>query len=186
MPKLWTRPDRDSIRHGAVTAVLIGILLLLAAVALLAWPELTGTAVMTIIGAVLLIAGLVLLYGAWRLRDVSRALWLVALVPAVVVAAFGLVVLVWPDVVSDVVLIIVAIIAVLAGVVDIAMSLALARVVPWWWVRLLRGLLLAGAGVWALFNDVSGLAVLGAVVAIWAFVLGALSVASGILALRES
>lgn len=178
--------DRESLRRGGITAILLGILLLLSAVALLAWPELTGTVVMAIIGAVLLAAGLVLLYGAWRLRDVARALWLIALIPALVVAAFGLVVLVWPDVVGDVVLIVLAIIAVLAGLVDVVAASALLKLVPWWWLRLLRGLLLAGAGVWALFNDVSGLAVLGAFVALWAALLGVLSVASGIFALRDS
>lgn len=176
--------DRESLRSRGVTFVLWGVLLVVLGMALFAWPDLTGTTLMTIVGVFIAAAGSVLLYGAWRLRSAWGALWIVSLVPAVALIVLGVVVLTSPDLVSTLVLTIVAVLAVLAGLNDLAGALAIARVFGWWWLRLLRGVLLIGAGVWVIVGDVSGLAVLGVAAGIWALVLGALSVAWGVLTLK--
>ncbi|MCK8115382.1 HdeD family acid-resistance protein [Anaerosoma tenue] len=180
----WTT-DRESLRTRAVTFILWGVLLIVLGMALLAWPNLTGTVLMTIVGVFLAAAGAVLLYSAWRLRPVWGGLWVVSLVPAVALMVFGIVVLTSPDLVSTLVLTIVAVLAVIAGLNDLAGALAIARVFSWWWLRLLRGLLLIGAGVWVIVEDISGLAVVGVAAGAWSLVLGALSIVWGVLSVRD-
>jgi len=180
----WTT-DRESLRTRAVTFILWGVLLIVLGMALLAWPNLTGTVLMTIVGVFLTAAGAVLLYSAWRLRPVWGGLWVVSLVPAVALMVFGIVVLTSPDLVSTLVLTIVAVLAVIAGLNDLAGALAIARVFNWWWLRLLRGLLLVGAGVWVIVEDISGLAVVGVAAGAWSLVLGALSIVWGVLSVRD-
>lgn len=177
--------DRESLRTSAVTFILWGVLLIVLGMALLAWPDLTGTVLMTIVGVFLAAAGAVLMYSAWRLRPVWGDLWVVSLVPAVALMVFGAIVLISPDLVSTLVLTIVAVIAVIAGLNDLAGALAIARVFNWWWLRLLRGLLLIGAGVWVIAEDISGLAVVGVAAGAWSLVLGVLSIIWGVLSARH-
>ncbi len=176
--------DRDALRQRGWPTVLWGAVMLLFGVAVLAWPELSGTVLVALVGATILAVGLVLAYGAWRLREYAERLWVVSLVPALVVAAFGAVVLAFPDAVGTVLLVVVAALVILAGIGDIASSFALVPLVTWWWIRLLRGALLAGAGVWVVLSDVSGLAAIGVLVGVWAVLLSAITIAFGALALR--
>jgi len=180
----WTT-DREMLRTRAVTFILWGVLLIVLGMALLAWPNLTGTVLMTIAGVFLVAAGAMLMYSAWRLRPVWGELWVVSLVPAIALIVFGVVVLVSPELVSTLVVTIVAVLAVLAGLNDLAGALAIARVFNWWWLRLLRGLLLVGAGVWVIAEDISGLVVVGAAAGAWSLVLGVLSIIWGVLAARD-
>lgn len=176
--------DRAALRRRGWSFAMWGAALILFGVAVLAWPELTGTVLVALIGATILAVGLALVYGAWRLREVAERLWLVSLVPAVAVAVFGAIVLAFPDEVSAVLLVIVAALVIIAGVGDMAASFALASVVGWWWVRFLRGLLLVGAGVWVIFSDLSGLVAIGTLLGVWALLLGAITTAFSVLALR--
>lgn len=183
MASLWPR-GRESLHGSAVTCVLWGLLLLLFGAALITWPDRTGAVLVTLLGAFIAVAGIVLAFGALRLRRQGTRLWVLALVPAVAVVMFGSVVLLLPDLVSTVVLLIVAVLVVITGVADIIGSFAILAIAPWWWLRFLRGLVLAGSGLWVLTDNPSGLAAIGVLAAIWAFVLGALSLACGILAAR--
>lgn len=158
--------------------------MLLFGVAVLAWPEPTGTVLVTLIGAVILAVGFALTYGAWRLREVAERLWVVSLIPALIVTAFGLIVLAFPDEVGTVLLVVVAVFVIIAGIGDVASSFALIPMVGWWWVRLLRGALLVGAGAWLILSDISGLLAIGVLVGVWALLLGAITIAFGVLALR--
>ena len=176
--------DRDALRQRGWPTALWGAAMLLFGGAVLAWPELTGTVLVALIGATILAVGLVLVYGAWRLREFAERLWVVSLVPALVVAAFGAVVLAFPDAVGTVLLVVVAAFVIIAGLGDIASAFALVPIVGWWWVRLVRGALLVGAGVWVILSDLSGLVAIGVLVGAWALLLGAITVTFGVLALR--
>jgi uncharacterized membrane protein HdeD (DUF308 family) len=177
--------DRDALRQRGWTAVLWGLALLLFGAAVLAWPAMTGRVFVVLVGALILAAGLVLVYGAWRLREVAPVMWIAALVPALAVAVFGGVVLAAPDAVSAVLLVIVAVLAILAGIGDLASALALSRIISWWWLRLLRGALLVGVGAWLIFSDLPGLVAVGAAVGVWALLLGGISITFGVLAVRR-
>jgi uncharacterized membrane protein HdeD (DUF308 family) len=173
----------DVHRHGW-PFLLWGIVVALFGVAVLAWPQLTGKALVTLIGLVMLGVGLVAVYGAVRLRELGSGIWLIALVPALVVAAVGLVVLFAPEAVSKVVLVVVAVIALLAGIWDLVSGISLLSAVRWGWLRTLRGALLVLFGVWVILTPISGLAALGWVVGVLALALAGISIALGILALR--
>jgi uncharacterized membrane protein HdeD (DUF308 family) len=176
--------DSAAMQRRGWSFMATGAVLVLFGVAVLAWPELTGTVLVLLIGALILAAGLVLLWGSWRLREVVGQLWIASLLPALAVTVFGILVLAFPDAVSTVLLVIVAVLVVVAGLGALASAFALSAVFRWWWLRLLRGALLVGAGVWAIFSDLSGLVAIGAVLGVWSLVLGVITVAFGLLALR--
>lgn len=176
--------DRESLHRHGWAFVLWGAALLLFGIAILAWPGLTGAVLVALIGAMILAAGLVLMYGAWRLREFAERLWIAALVPALMVAVFGAVVLAFPDSVAAVLLVFVAVLVIIAGVGDLASAIALSPVVGWWWLRLLRGLLMVSAGVWAITSDLSGLVAIGWLLGAWALLIGAITIAFGVMALR--
>ena len=176
--------DRADLQQRGWSFVLWGLALVLFGVAVLAWPGLTGAVLVALIGAVILAVGLVLVHGAWRLREVAGGFWLAALVPALAVAVFGAVVLAFPDAVSAILLVIVALLVIIAGVGDIASAFTIASIIGWWWLRLLRGVLFVAAGVWMILSDLSGLVAIGALLGVWALLLGAITIAFGVLALR--
>ena len=176
--------DRDALQRRGWATILWGIVFVVFGIAVLAWPELSGTVLVVLIGATILAVGLALVYGAWRLREVAGSLWIVSLIPALSVAVFGGVVLAFPDEVSAVLLIIVSVLVIIAGVGDMAAAFALSSMFGWWWLRLLRGLLMVGAGVWMIFSDLSGLVAIGALLGVWAILLGLITLAFGVLALR--
>jgi len=161
-----------------------GLLFLLFGTALLIWPDRTGAMLMRLLGAFITIGGIVLTHGALRLRRQGVYMWALTLVPAAAVMVFGLLVLFLPDLVSTAVIIVVAVLLMIAGVSDVIGSFAIFAIAPWWWLRLLRGLALAGSGLWALTSNPSGLTAISVFVAIWAFLLGILSLVCGVLAAR--
>lgn len=176
--------DTESLRRRGMSFIAWGLAIAAFGAAVLAWPELTATALITLIGLLILAAGLVLVYGSWRLREVAGGVWVVSLIPALAVTLFGLAVLAFPEAVSAVLLVIVAILVLIAGLGDIASAFALSAVVSWWWLRLIRGVLLTGAGIWVIFSDLSGLVAIGTLLGVWALLLAAITVAFGVLALR--
>lgn len=180
---LWVN-DPETLRGRGTAFIVWGVALLLFGVAVLAWPNITGAVLVALVGACILISGLALVYGSWRLRERMAGLWITALLPALGVSVFGLVVLVWPDAVSTVLVLVLAALAIIAGFGDIVSALALVKLVVWWWVRMVRGLLLAGAGVWVILSGVSGLAAIGAAIGVWALFVGAVTLVFGVLALR--
>lgn len=182
--KIWSI-DREQLRHRATLAILWGVALAVLGVAVLAWPGLTGTVLIMLIGATILVSGVFLVYGAWKLHDIAGPLWIAALIPAVAVAVFGGIVLAYPDAVSNVLLIVVAILVLLAGLGDMFWGFALIPIVPWWWLRVLRGILLVVAAIWAITADVSGLAAIGVIFGAWLLLLAVLTIVFGILALRK-
>lgn len=183
MASLWIT-DRESLRRVGKTFVLWGVILLLLGVAVLVWPDLTGSLLVTLVGVLMLIAGALLLFGAWQARVIWGGLWWITAIPAIVLLVFGIVALASPELVSAIVLLVMAVVAIIAGANDVAGAFAVAKAFGWWWVRLLRGLLLIGLGIWLIASDVSGVAVLGAIAGVWAVVVGILSLAWGALVLK--
>jgi uncharacterized membrane protein HdeD (DUF308 family) len=187
MPAAWVERDLDGVRREAWPFLLWGVAIVLLGVAILAWPGLTAQVIIRLAGVGVLALGGVLAYGAVRLRSVSGGgnLWLVSLVPALALAAFGFVVLLVPAAVASVVLSIIAVFALLFGVWDIVSGIALLAAVRWGWVRTLRGVLLVAFGLWVLLTPVPALVAAGWAFGLFAILLGASSIALGSNALRS-
>ncbi|MDY0341283.1 MAG: DUF308 domain-containing protein, partial [Coriobacteriia bacterium] len=180
----WPR-DREAVRRSGWIFLAWGVLLVLLGVALLAWPELTGAVLVALAGAFMAASGIVLIAGAVRRRSVQPKLWTFSLVPGVALTLVGAIALFFPDAVSTVFLMIVAVIALLVGLNDIAGAIVISPLVNWWWLRLLRGVLLVGIGVFVLLRNISGLVVVGTLLGLWVLVLGAVTLACGAFALAR-
>jgi len=180
----WPR-DREAVRRSGWIFLAWGVLLVLLGVALLAWPELTGAVLVALAGAFMAASGIVLIAGAVRKRSVQPKLWTFSLVPGVALTLVGAIALFFPDAVSTVFLMIVAVIALLVGLNDIAGAIVISPLVNWWWLRLLRGVLLVGIGVFVLLRNISGLVVVGTLLGLWVLVLGAVTLACGAFALAR-
>jgi uncharacterized membrane protein HdeD (DUF308 family) len=181
--QLWLS-DRDALRRSWWSFSLWGGALVIFGIAVLAWPALSGAVLVMLFGMLILVAGLVLIYASWRLREFAGALWLGALFPALSVAVFGAIVVLFPDAVGTVLLVVLAALAVIAGLSDIVSSVPLSKVFGGWWLRLLRGLLLIAAGIWLIAADVGGLVAVGTFAGLFALVLGGITIAFGVMALR--
>lgn len=166
--------DPEHFHRRATPFLLWGIALLLFGVAVLAWPRITGEVLVALVGAAAIVAGLVLAYAALRLREVTGVWWL-SLVPALLLTGFGLLTLLSPEAVSSFFLTVAAVLVILWGIGDIALAVRVSRVVPVWWVRLLRGVVLVAAGLVVVFEPLSGLVAVAWLVALWAVAVGALS-----------
>lgn len=177
--------DHEVLHRTAYSYVLWGVAVVLFGVAILVWPSLSAAVFVALIGAALLVIGLILMYGSWRLHDVAGPVWWIALLPSTAVAVFGLVVVLAPATVATVMVVILGAIAVLGGIGDFVGAIALAKVVPWWWLRAIRGVLLVALGVWIVLTPVSGLVALGWLIGLWAIVVGAVSIVLGVRALRS-
>lgn len=177
--------DRSALKERGLSTVMWGLALAAFGIAVRVWPELTAGVLIAMIGVTILLVGLSLMYGAYRLREVAERAWVVALIPATIVALFGAVVWAFPGAVGAILLILVAVMLILSGIGDVISSVALSPVFSWWWLRLLRGLLIGGAGVWMILSDLTGLAAIGAVIGVWALVVGGVTVAFGVLAARD-
>ena len=171
------------VRRTSPTFIAWGLVAILLGVAILAWPQLTSTVLVGLLGAGLLLAGLFLLYAALRLRG-TRSLWWLPLVPGIALTAFGALTLLAPEQVASFFIVVAAIIVILAGIGDAAMAISWRAVLPGWWVRLLRGLVFVLLGVWVIVTPVSGLVALGWLVGIAVIAIGALSVWLGLLVRR--
>ena len=178
--------DRAALRERGLATVLWGLALTAFGVAVLFLPELTGSVLIALIGATIFLVGLSLMYGAYRLREVAERMWVLALAPAVMVTLFGAFVWLFPGAVGTLILVFIAVMIILVGFGDIGASFMMAPVFSWWWLRLIRGLVMSGAGAWILLSGVSGLAAIGVLVGLWALLVGALTVTFGTLALRKA
>lgn len=180
----WPK-DLEAIRRSGWLFVAWGALLVLLGVALLAWPGATGTVLVTLVGAFTAASGIVLVVNAVKMRSFTARLWTVPLVLGVLLTLLGVIAVFFPDAVGAVFLIIAAIFTLLAGVNDIVGAIAILPLVSWWWLRLLRGLLLIGVSIFVLLSDLSGLVVVGTFLGLWVLVLGAVTLACGAFALAR-
>ncbi|MCE5204197.1 MAG: DUF308 domain-containing protein [Coriobacteriales bacterium] len=180
----WPK-DLEAIRRSGWLFVAWGALLVLLGGALLAWPELTGTVLVTLVGAFTTASGIVLVVNAVKMRSFAAPLWTFPLALGILLTLLGVIALFFPDAVGTAFLVFAAVVTLLAGLNDIAGAIAILPLVSWWWLRLLRGLLLIGVSIFVLLSDVSGLVVVGALLGLWVLVLGAVTLACGAFALAR-
>ena len=175
---VWVK-DPEVLKKRGPATIVEGVALTAFGVVVLAWPAITGSILVRLVGLCVAACGFVCAYGGWSLRAEGGRTWIAALVPSLAVALFGLFVFFSPNAVGQVLLAVVALLAILAGLYDIVLSFSILSIFSGWWIRFVRGILLAGAGVWMIASHVSGLAALGTFLGIWVLLVGAFTVALG-------
>ena len=105
-------------------------------------------------------------------RMTLREYWWIAVVSAIAVIVFGVLVLIWPGLTLFILILLFGIYAIVYGLAElVAMVTALGTRTPWW-PHLLIGALSIGAGVLAfLYPDETGVALVY-IIAIWALAIG--------------
>lgn len=102
------------ILRGAL-AVLLGVLLL-------AWPDQSVEALVMLVGLFMVVTGVMVLVTALALRGLG---WALSLSGAIVTLLLGIVAFLWPGITADVLVLLVAIWAVIFGVIEICAGLIL-------------------------------------------------------------
>jgi uncharacterized membrane protein HdeD (DUF308 family) len=180
---IWVQ-DPEALRKRGSASIVWGIVLAALGVVVLSWPDITGSVLVRLVGVCITACGFVLVYGSWSLRRGPGRTWIAALVPSIAIAIFGAIVFFWPGAIGQVLLAIVALLAIAAGLFDVVLSFSIISIMHEWWVRLVRGLVIAGAGIWMIASHVSGLAAIGMFLGIWALLVGVITTAFGIMAKR--
>jgi uncharacterized membrane protein HdeD (DUF308 family) len=138
---------------------------------ILAVPTRAVTVFVMNAGLLSLIAGMSAIGGALALRDQGGGLWALSFVPGVLLVAAGVFAIVRPDIVSSFFAVIVALLGLAWGAADITAGFASRPYLRGWWVRLVRGGLVAFLALIVVFKPPAGVTGMG-----WLLGLGALFV----------
>lgn len=162
-------------------AVLLrGLIMVAFGILLLAWPGKTVTVLLRIFGIVIIAYGIVILVQALMARSREGEPFMAPLTGAIVAIAAGIITLAWPSATGLVVLYIVAIWAIVTGVIEIAAAFTF-PVRDWpVWVLGVGGLISIVVGVLLISFPSSGIVGLAWVIGIYALVVGALLSAVGL------
>ena len=159
------------LRHWWVY-VLRGAIATLFGIIALFWPELTVGILVFLFGIYVLIEGVLAAAAAFMNRDVQG--WWVLLLEGIVGVGAGFCAFLWPGITAIILLIVIAIWAIVTGVLEIAAAVQLRRILPGEWVLGLIGGLSVLIGLILIANPAAG-----AVAVIW--VIGIYAVVFGIL-----
>ncbi|HEX6054579.1 MAG TPA: HdeD family acid-resistance protein [Intrasporangium sp.] len=153
--------------------LLRGILAILFGIAVLAWPKATVVVFVVLFAVFSFLDGILDIVLGVQAKG-ERGRWLIFLQGALAIIA-GIIAVVWPSITAVVLLWLVALWAILSGVMEIAGSLELRRLgQPRWWWHTVAGVLAIVLGAILLFGNPTR----GILAILWA--VGVLAIASGI------
>ncbi|MFD1212278.1 HdeD family acid-resistance protein [Arthrobacter sp. GCM10027362] len=165
---------------GSGTALIIrGVLAILFGVMVIAWPQATVLVLVVLFGVFAIADGITaIIHWAAQRRGGRRLGWLLA--GGIVSVLAGIVALAWPGPTALAVSFIIGVWALLLGISQIVLSVAVRRVVPSWWLGLLAGILAVLIGL--LLVIVPGAGILGFLgfLAAFAWLFGVVLIAAGI------
>jgi uncharacterized membrane protein HdeD (DUF308 family) len=138
-----------------------------------AWPGVTLVTLVLFWGAYALVDGVAALIGGWKTKDGGRPMWTVVLVGLVGIAA-GIFTFLQPGVTAIALLILIAVWAIVQGVLEISAAIRLRKEIQNEWLLILCGLLSVAFGVLMILNPGAG-----AIAVLW--LIGAFAVAYGVL-----
>ncbi len=154
--------------------MLRGLIMVVFGIILLAWPDKSVTVVLRIFGIIILAYGIVVLIQALMARSREGEPFVAPLAGAIVAIVAGIITLAWPSATGLVVLYIVAIWAIVTGVIEIAAAFTF-PVRDWpVWVLGLGGIISIAIGILLISFPSSGIVGLAWVIGIYALVVGAL------------
>jgi len=137
------------------------------------WPIATVITLVLFWGAYALVDGVAALIGGWQAKDSGKPMWTIVLVGVVGIAA-GIFTFVQPGVTAIALLMLIAIWAIVNGVLEISAAIRLRKEIQNEWLLILSGLLSVAFGALMILNPGAG-----ALAVLW--ILGAFSVAYGVL-----
>jgi uncharacterized membrane protein HdeD (DUF308 family) len=165
-----------SLLIRGITAILIGILAMVRPGEMLEF-------LVTLLGILVLVIGIVTAAGALRHRSESER-WLLVLIPGLLGIAIGIVTIAWPAVTIVVVLYLIAIWALVHGISEIYNAVKLSKDIRGEWTPLLVGIVSVVFGIVLLVRPLTAGAAVTWLVGIFLLVLGMLWVIMAVRARR--
>jgi uncharacterized membrane protein HdeD (DUF308 family) len=138
-----------------------------------AWPGVTLVTLVLFWGAYALVDGVAALVGGWQSKDAGKPMWTVVLIGLVGIAA-GVFTFVQPGVTAIALLMLIAVWAIVNGVLEVSAAIRLRKEIENEWLLILSGLLSIAFGAMMILNPGAG-----AMAVLW--LIGAFSVAYGAL-----
>jgi len=164
MIHLLTRAWKHVLTRGVINVVF--------GIAALTWPEKSVSVFLTLFAGFLLLVGLITSIGAWRGKR-TRSGWAIVFIQGLIGMSIAVAVLVWPDITSAILLILVASWAVATGALEILAAIILRRQLEGEWMMILTGLLSVVFGLVIGLNPAQGLVTLAWLFGIYALLRGA-------------
>jgi uncharacterized membrane protein HdeD (DUF308 family) len=184
MASVFYTSDAGSLRRTWVPLVVWGTLVAAVGIVVAGFPGLTASVLVFLTGLGSAIAGLVWVSWAVSLRRATGGWWTISFIPGVLLLVFGAYALLRPEALAEFLFRAAGAIAVVWGLADMIASWRWRSFFNAWWLRLLRGLLVAGVGVLVFLLPTAGAVTAGLLLGIWLALIGATTVALGLAARR--
>ena len=184
MASIFYTSDAGSLRHTWVPLVASGVLVATFGIVVALEPVLTAGALVFLMGLGSIIAGLVWVSWAISLRAVTGGWWTVTFFPGLLLLLFGVYALLRPEALAVFLLRATGALVALGGIADMAASWRWRSFFAAWWLRLLRGLLVATIGVLVFLMPLTGLATAGLLLGLALLAIGAVTIVIGFAAWR--
>ncbi len=184
MASFFFSSDAGSLRRTWVPLVAWGTIVAAFGIVVAGLPGLTTSVFVFMVGLASVIAGLVWMSWIVSVRRSTGGWWTLAFVPGALLLLFGAYALLQPDALVTFLFKAVALLAVLIGLADMVGSWRLREFFAHWWMRLVRGLLIAGAGVVVFLQPATGMVTAGVLIGALFLAIGAVTIAIGLFARR--
>jgi len=176
--------DAGSLRRAWGPLVAWGTLVAAVGIIVAGFPDLTASILVFLTGASSAIAGLVWISWAFSLRRTTGAWLTVSFIPGVLLLVFGAYALLRPETLAEFLFRAAGAIAVIWGLADMTASWRWREFFGAWWLRLLRGVLVAAVGVLVFLLPSAGVVTAGLLLGVLLLVIGATTIALGLAARR--
>lgn len=159
------------------TLVLRGVIAIAFGAMALVWPSITLTALAILVGAFALVDGIVAGIAAFRAPREEKAPLVLLAIAGI---AFGLAVMVWPDISLFVLTLLIGVWALIRGIVEIVDGAVLAKGTPGRGSLITAGVLSAAFGLLVMWWPESGAFAIAVLIGITAIILGIYMISAGI------
>jgi uncharacterized membrane protein HdeD (DUF308 family) len=184
MASIFYTSDAGSLRRTWVPLLVWGTLVAAVGIIVAGFPGLTASVLVFLTGLGAAIAGLVWISWAVSLRRATGGWWMLSFIPGVLLVVFGAYALLRPGALAEFLFRAAGAIAVVWGLADMIASWRWRPFFGAWWLRLLRGLLVAGVGVLVFLLPTAGVVTAGLLLGLWLLLIGATTIALGLAARR--
>jgi uncharacterized membrane protein HdeD (DUF308 family) len=184
MASIFYTSDAGSLRRTWVPLLVWGTLVAAVGIIVAGFPGLTASVLVFLTGLGAAIAGLVWISWAVTLRRATGGWWMLSFIPGVLLVVFGAYALLRPGALAEFLFRAAGAVAVVWGLADMIASWRWRPFFGAWWLRLLRGLLVAGVGVLVFLLPTAGVVTAGLLLGLWLVLIGATTITLGLAARR--
>jgi uncharacterized membrane protein HdeD (DUF308 family) len=150
-----------------------GIAAIIFGLGALFWPHLTLLVLVALFGAYVLIDGITAVIGAIREHDTNSHWWILFL-EGLAGIIIGVLTFVWPGITALALLYLIALWAIVTGVIELVSAFSVRRVIPMEWTLIVAGILSIALGVFLALQPIVGLLGLVWAIGIYAIIFGVL------------